>query len=56
MLLNKQQQEVIHHIVEQEKAYKFFSKWDYTGDILEGIRKDVDNLKNVLKEQGVELV
>lgn len=56
MLLNKQQQEIIHHIVEQEKAYKFFSKWNYTGDILEGIRKDVDNLKNVLKEQGVELV
>ena len=55
MLLNKQQQETIHHIVEQGKAYKFFSKWDYTGDILEGIRKDIDNLKDVLKEQGVEL-
>lgn len=52
MLLNKQQQEVIHHIVEQEKAYKFFSKWDYAGDILEDILKDVDNLKDVLKEQG----
>ena len=55
MLLNKQQQETIHHIVEQGKAYKYFSKWDYTGNILEGIRKDIDNLKDVLKEQGVEL-
>ena len=55
MLLNKQQQETIHDIVEQEKAYKYFSKWDYTGDILEGIRKDIDNLKDVLKEQGKKI-
>lgn len=55
MLLNKQQQEIIHHIVEEEKAYQFFSKWDYTGDILKGIRKDITNLKDALKEQGVEL-
>ena len=55
MLLNKQQQEIIYHITEQEKAYKYFSKWDYTDDILEDIRKDIDNLKGVLKEQGVEL-
>lgn len=55
MLLNKQQQETIHHIVEQEKAYKYFFKWDYTGSMLEGLRKDIDNLKDVLKEQGVEL-
>ena len=55
MVLNKQQQEIIHHIIEHEKAYKYFSKWDYTGDILKGIRKDIDNLKGALKDQGVEL-
>jgi len=55
MLLNKQQQEIIHHIIEQEKEYKFFSKWSYTGNILEDIRKDIVNLRDALKEQGVEL-
>ena len=55
MVLNKQQQEIIHHIIEHEKTYKYFSTCVIQRDILKGIRKDIDNLKDALKDQGVEL-
>ena len=55
MNISKESQKDIHEYLELEKSVKWFSKFDYTKDIISEQQREMLSILEKLKLQGIEL-